>query len=264
MKNKRTFFLLLAAICGLTYFSCKEGTVPENLDIVKGFNYYPLEVGKYVIYELDSITYTPISGTTCMFNQDTNSYFLKEEIVDVFEDNVGDKNYVIERFTRQSEDDPWEVIDVWNTKMTETQVQRVEENLRFIKIVFPVSKGASWNGNSFFFLDTNIVISGETIDFYKHWDSEYEYGSVDVPEEINGIQFDSVMTVVQSDSSDNKINHRFSVEKYARNVGLVYKEMLILDSQCCEFNSLAPCDSIPWVEKAEKGLVLRQRVLEYN
>jgi hypothetical protein len=272
MKNKILLFFALAVV-SFTHHSCNDNIVIENFVLEKGFNYFPLETGKYIIYQLDSIVYRGQSGSDCIFTQDTASHFLKEEVVNTFEDNTGTVNYIIERFTSQNQNGPWQVIDVWNTRKTETQVERVEENLRFIKVVFPIREETTWNGNTFF-QDTTIVIGGETIDFYKYWSDEYEYESVDMPEEFNGIMFDSVMTVIQSEPSvpENKINHRVSIEKYARGVGLIYKEMKILDTQCAIASSacggdnsgLFYCNDIPWEEKAERGLILRQIVVEYN
>ena len=166
MKNKILLFVAFAVL-SFTHYSCNENTVGENLILKKGYNYFPLEIGKYITYQLDSIVYRGQSGSDCMFVQDTASHFLKEEVVDIFEDNTGAVNYIIERFTSQYKNGPWQVTDVWNTKKTETQVERVEENLRFIKVVFPVREGTSWNGNTFF-QDTTIVLGGETIDFYNN------------------------------------------------------------------------------------------------
>lgn len=270
MKINNFILFFAFAVLSFTHYSCNESTVGENLTLKKGYNYFPLEIGKYITYQLDSIVYRSQSGSSCIFIQDTASHFLKEEVVDIFEDNTGAVNYIIERFTSQNQNGPWQVTDVWNTKKTETKVERVEENLRFIKMVFPIREGTAWNGNAFF-QDTTIVIGGETIDFYKHWSDQYEYESVDIPEEFNGVMYDSVLTVIQSEASENKINHRVSIEKYARGVGLVYKEMKILDTQCqigaseCGGNdSLSYCNGISWEEKAERGLILRQSVVDHN
>lgn len=270
MKHKIILFFTTSFLI-FTQFACNENTVAENLTLEKGFDYYPLEIGKYITYQLDSIVYRGQSGSTCDFIQDTASHFLREEIVDIYEDNTGVVNHILERYTSQSVDGPWQVRDVWNIKKTETQVERVEENLRFIKLVFPVREQVAWNGNTFF-QDTTIVLGGETIDFYKHWSDQYEYESVDVMEEINGISFDSVLTVIQSEPSENKINHRVSIEKYAKGIGLIYKEMKILDTQCTisslpcggDNSGLAFCNTIPWEEKAERGLILRQVVVGFN
>lgn len=270
--SKRTLliFLILATFL---FFTCKDNadsSCNENLDILKGVNYYPLEVGKYITYELDSIIYSRIPCTcnedcTYPFFRDTTSYQLREEVVDVFEDNLGDKNFIIERFLRKDAYDPWQVVDVWNTKITATQVERVEENLRFIKMVFPVSNTVLWEGNNFF-QDTSVVIGSEVIDFYDFWSSNYMYENIDKPEEFNGIAFDSVMTVVQSNQTENLKHHRISIEKYARGVGLIFKEMIILDTNCCidATSDFGDCIGIPWEEKGEKGLILRQSVIDYN
>jgi len=263
---KYTNWFILVVLVGLIslFNACSEGTVGEDLTVIKGLDYYPIEVGKFIIYEADSIVYHSQSGGTCNFVRDTSHFYLKEEVVDTYTDNTGKLNYIIERFIKYDINDPWEVTDVWNTYVAESHVERVEENLRFIKMVFPVNEGIRWNGNSFF-KDTTLTLAGEVIEFYKHWTPEYEYSEVDVVEEFNGIAYDSVSTIVQSSPSENKINHRYSVEKYARKVGLVYKELRILDTQCCEFfPELGPCDLIPWEEKAEKGLIYRQSIIEHN
>lgn len=268
MKNKILLFFAFVVL-SFTHYSCGDNTVTENLTLKEGYNYFPLEIGKYITYQLDSIVYRGQSGSDCIFVQDTASHFLKEEVVNIFEDNTGTVNYIIERFTSQNQNGPWQVTDVWYTKKTETKVERVEENLRFIKVVFPIREGTAWNGNTFF-QDTTIVIGGETIDFYKHWSDQYEYQSIDIPEEFNGVMYDSVLTVIQSGPSENKINHRVSIEKYARGIGLVYKEMKILDTQCAiaicdgDTTGLAYCNDIPWEEKAERGLILRQSVVDHN
>ena len=258
-------YTILCLIGFLAFFnSCSENTVGEDLTVIKGLDYYPMFVGKYIIYEADSIIYRSESGGVCTFARDTSHFFLKEEVVDIFTDNTGKENYILERFIKYDINDPWVVMDVWNTYVGDSHVERVEENLRFIKMVFPVSEGIRWNGNSFF-RDTTLTLAGEVIEFYKHWTPEYEYTDIDIPESFNGIEYDSVSTIVQSAPSENKINHRYSLEKYARGVGLVYKEMRILDTQCCEFfPELGMCDGIPWEEKAEKGLIYRQSVIDHN
>ena len=57
----------------------------------------------------------------------------------------------------------------------------------------------------------------------------------------------------------NLIELREAIEKYARNVGLIEKQMRILDTQC-----IIECEGEPWEVKAEKGFILKQRILEFN
>jgi len=269
MKDFKNLMFIIAVLGSVSIFSCNENASGGTFEFEKGENYYPLEVGNYITYQVDSIIYLVESSDDCIFYQDTSSHYLKEEIIDTYEDNAGDENFVVERYLSDNINGPWTVIDVWNTKITDTQVEKIEENLRFIKMVFPVTDGATWNGNTYFenTQDTTISVGGQSIDFYRYWSSNYEYDMIDISEEINGIQFDSVMTVIQSEPNDNKIYYRYSIEKYARGVGMIFKEMLILDTQCCGAppqQGLGFCDGIPWEEKAERGLILRQSIVDYN
>ncbi len=97
---------------------------------------------------------------------------------------------------------------------------------------------------------------------FTNW--HYEVDSIDIPSQIGAFAFDSVLVVTEADDN-NVIERRFSRVKYAKHVGVVWREQLILDSQYC--NQTPPpvdCVSKPWTEKAEKGYTLRQVVLEFN
>lgn len=266
MKNIY-FLTLLLSFSFVLLFSCKKKEPTQNLSIVLGENYYPLEVGKYIVYELDTIVWFQQQGTDCIFDKDTSHSFLKEEITKTYDDDEGNTNFVLERYVRFDLNEEWTIKDVWNITKSDAKIERVEENLRFIKLVFPVKDGIRWNGNAF--VDSNISSSfnGNAIDFYDHWDRDYQYLNVDVPEQIGDLNFDSLATIVQTDNEiSQQYNYRYSVEKYARNIGLVYKEMRILDTQCCSFHpdTLQPCLDLPWDERAERGIKLVQKVIEYN
>ncbi len=100
----------------------------------------------------------------------------------------------------------WEGPRVWYANRTATTAEKVEENKRFIKLVFPSQNGKEWDGNSFNSL-------GEKI---------YEIISSDESESVNSLSFDSVVTVKQFEQ-DDFIEYIYEMEKYARNVGLIYK-----------------------------------------
>jgi hypothetical protein len=110
---------------------------------------------------------------------------------------------------------PWTVKDVWNYTKTATTLEVVEENIRFSKLIFPVKEESSWNGNA------NNTIG----------DWEYIYNYMDRTETINGTSFENVLMVTQKDDKNhNQIHREYYVEKYARNVGLVYREIKDLHS----------------------------------
>ena len=242
--------------CTLFFFSCKDEQVIEDFSIDLGYEYFPLEVGKFIVYQVDSMVYNIKSEGTI----DSTSFFIKEEITDTLLDNENRVNYRIERSVRNSPNDPWVIKDIWVSVRTENTAERVEENVRFIKLVFPLEVGSTWDGNQFVDKTTIISIAGETLELFKGWEDS-EITSLAEPETINGISFEEVTTVVHV-QNENLIEIREVIEKYAKNVGLVYKKMRILDTQCN--GDLASCDGLPWEEKAEEGFILSCRVLDFN
>jgi hypothetical protein len=92
----------------------------------------------------------------------------------------------------------------------------------------------------------------------------YEVDSIDIQAFVGPFSFDSTLLVTEADDS-NIIEKRFSRARYAKHVGLVWREQWILDSQYCnQFPVPADCETLPWEQKAEKGYILRQTVISFN
>jgi hypothetical protein len=244
------FFFSAGLVMTLAFLSC--GNEIEEVDkSTFGYQYFPLEIGQYKIYAADSITFT--SGGASI---DTGQYFIKEEVVEILEDTNGDSLYRIERSLRDNEDAEWQVRDVWVAGKNESIAFRTEENLKFIKLVFPMKLGDSWNGNIFFDPYIEIDVKGEQIEVYKNWD--YRFLEEIAQVEMEGITFNDVRVIQQADF-ESSIELRLSKEYYAEGIGLIYQEMLILDTQCIE-----DCIGLSWEEKAERGFILKQNLIEYN
>lgn len=241
---------LFAITTLLFLFSCK--TEEDTFQLETGEEYFPLAIGKYVVYEMDSTIYDP-NGTEMVRQSFTQ---LREEIVDTLRDANDELVYKVEQFTRLGDTLPWAIQNVYTTSIVNNQAQRTEENLKFIKMTFPVRDNNSWDGNIFIDDATIVIVAGETIEMFKGWD--YRITEVDLVDTIGGEIFEPVVLIEQADN-ENAIELRSSIEKYAPNVGLIYKEISILDTQCIE-----DCEGQPWSEKAEKGFSLKQRILEYN
>jgi hypothetical protein len=184
-------------------YSCskkEEETVLPDL----GHDYAGLEVGKFVVYDVDSFFYDDFDNSI-----DTSYYQIKEVVDSEFEDLEGEPAYKIIRYRKEIDSTNWVLIDVWNSKLTQTNFQKSEENVKFIKLIFPVGDGKTWNGNSM-----NSI--GEM---------EYEYTAVDQSETIGGIGLSSVLTVIQLDNV-NLVEEYYHEEKFARGIGLVYKKQV--------------------------------------
>ncbi len=213
-----------------------------------GKNYFPLEVGNTWIYAVDSIIYDNEG-----LDVDTSHNIIKEVVTDSFIDGAGHTNYTIVRFQKDGVN--WVETENWYALVTERQAIRIEENLRFIRMTFPVQKNVYWDGNSFIDTENVIVkVAGEPIKMYDNW--RYGYVQVDTSLVVNDVQYNSVHTVLECDN-ENRLNRRFSEAKYAENVGLVYRKMIILDTQ----NS---SNTEPWEQKAEQGFILEQSLLSFE
>lgn len=202
MKNN---FVILFFLFSVIFFSCKkdEKTVPINY----GYNYAGLTVGKYVIYDVDSTFYN------VPFNIVANYKFQLKEVVDSkYIDAQGNEAYKIIRYKKDTAVSPnWIHQVVWNATITNSNYQKVEDNVRFVKLIFPIKTGKKWNGNS--------------MNTLSPW--EYEYTSTHQPEQIGNMVLDSVTTVTQfDDENENLVQRQFYQEKYAANIGLVYKRII--------------------------------------
>jgi len=203
MKN--SYFILFIAFLGIIS-SCKK----EEKEVIRtnpGYNYAGLIVGKYVIYHVDSTFYN------VPFNIIENHQFqLKEWIESKYIDASGNEAYRIVRFKKDTAISPdWVHQVVWNATSNTSNFQKVEDNIRFVKLTFPIKQGKVWNGNS--------------MNTLSAW--EYEYTSTHQPETIGSTTLDSVTTVTQFDDKNEIIIQRqFYQEKYAANIGLVYKKIV--------------------------------------
>lgn len=245
MRTAKILFHFIFILVG--FLACNED---EPTDHELGKDYYPLSMGNYWIYQMDSITYDPV----LTIEIDTTHSFFKEEIVDTFSDQLGKLSYRMDVSYRKNENQNWEVIDSYILQSDKKQLIKVENGFKFIKLIFPVSRNSSWDGNAYINDKASIVIKGEEIQAYKNW--SYYYYKVHQKETINNVNYNEVTTVIEADD-DNTIEYRYSLAKYARNVGLVYKVQKILDSQVTDI-------SIPWEKRAQQGYILTQQLIAYH
>ena len=183
---------------------------------------------------------------------DTVSNQIREMLTEEFVDQSGQSVFRVERSAWKSGN--WIVQDIWSASRDDNLAFRTEENLRFAKLSFPTRAGKAWDGNAFIDEEVIVKIAGEPIRVYQNW-NDYRYLSVDEAETIGETSYDRVCTVEQVDLED-RITRRYSVEKYAEDVGLIHKQMIILNTQ--KFDS-----DDPWEIKAEEGFILDQKLISF-
>lgn len=191
----------IVSVVILALLSCNK----SNEDpIYAGYDYFPVNTGQFIIYEVDSIKKDAFTGLVTH-----SKYQIKEVIASTFTDNEGRPTLRIERFRKDTfffQD--WTIYQVWTANLTSTTAQRFEDNKRYLKLIFPVKNGSTWNGNS---MNTDDV-------------EDYAYVEVHEPDIINQLTFDSVLTVLQADDLNNLITPKYKLEKYATGVGLIYRK----------------------------------------
>jgi len=193
-------------------FSCKKDSAIEP-DM--GYNYLPGKVGSWVVYDVDSTVY-PDNGGDTIFNK----YQIKELIESEYIDNEGRPTLRIERFRKNYVDSvsydsmPWTLTDVWSANKTNSTYEKVEENIRYVKLSFPVKLLSTWNGNA--------------KNTQEEW--TYKYADIDKKRSNGPYTFDSTFLVVQRDIL-NLIQKQYYIEVYAKNIGLISRQVIDVNSQ---------------------------------
>lgn len=245
-------FIMLGA---LQLQSCKNEI--EEIDSVSNFDYFPMEVGHWVVYDIDSVIYSKFIEN----GKATRRCQLKEVYTDFFTDNEGRPAVRIERYIRHNPATNWDDIvpSVWYAVRDSQRAERIEGDLRFMKLVFPMYTNRTWAGNAY--LDTG----SPDLSTYANW--QYRYEAVDAPYSVadtalNGQlfshAFDSTATVLQQDNS-NLVDKVYSNEVYAMNIGLIYKEQWVLNLGGKDIESPEV-----WPDRAERGYITIFKVLDWK
>ena len=226
--------LITILVLTFTLFSaCQKET--ETFRSEKIRDYYPLKIGKFITYKLDSTVYVNL-GTV----KEVRSYIIQDKIDALISDNLGRPSYKVRRYIRSKTDSTkWNDLGSYLVTYDSTQLDVVQDNLRFIKLKEPISKGFNWKGNAYI----NTLTTPE-LQYLNDW--EYEYEQVRRPFTINGISYTETVTVNQrNDSLGSPGNKKFyyeiifSKEVYAKSIGLIYKEFLLEGWQPGNINSPA-------------------------
>ena len=196
-------------------FSCKKKE--ETFDL--GTDYFPIRAqGTYIIYDVQKITYGA-SGP------DTSNYQLMEMTGDTATLN-GQLYHKVWRYTRPNSSAAWPVQpdSVWQEYNNSVQAVKTENNVKFIKLVFPIEENKTWNGNVM-----NISSS-----------DDYTMKNVDRSYTVNGHYFSKTLKVVQSDDT-SYVNEDQRYEVYAKGIGLIDKyvnTVLLCSDSICIVNKI--------------------------
>jgi hypothetical protein len=204
--------LLQCVLLAFVFSACSEDTEPDPLQM--GYQYYPLAIGDYRIYQVTSIS--------IQFDKpDTSRYQIREIVKSSFIDQANTLNYRIERSLRPNNNSKWDADSVFVVAKSPSNVVLTRDNTKRVKLVFPVKNGKSWEGDAF---------NDHVVDQTKE---PYRYSSVGEPFTINdkkllvnntALRFDSTVTVIQGIPKEDILSIDDRKEVYAAGVGMIYKQ----------------------------------------
>jgi hypothetical protein len=223
---KKGLFCLILLIVFLS--GCKKN---EELNMVSFKELYPMQAGKIFYYRLDS---TVISSSQQQLV--TVSYNAKDSVETEFLDNLGRKSFRIFRYLRDtltpiSNNSNWKYTATYYATLDENRLEYVDNNLRFVSLTNPVSEGSQWKGAQY--INTDYYVQN-VVDYRFYKDYKHEYRNVGQPFQVKKGTIGETYTVFHVDDrtpdapfDPNQFQDRnYSIEVYAKGIGLIYKDML--------------------------------------
>lgn len=223
-------------------FACSKTNIVTLPDTT---NYFPLAVGTTVVYEVDSIIYSPLYAG----GKDTFLYDYKETIIRTDNDLEGNMTYIVERVERERGTLAWRNPVIGQRVLKQNRAEEVFDNLRFIPLTFPMIEGNAWNGNQY-------IPNNDTFAFYDGW--SYTISAIDVSESINDFNFDSV-AIVDHIFDEALLGYRYSQAKYAKGIGMVewnQSNLSLVTNNPDDFNK-------PWPDRASNGYIVHWRIKDF-
>ena len=229
-KIKRTrgkYWLIVLPV--LISIGCNELMVPEPERL--GYDYFPLIIGEFRIYDVKVINYN-LDGST-----DTTIYQLQEVVSD--SSIIGEEtSYRLDRYRRADASETWVIDSVWSARLNPYQAVVVEHNIPIIKLSFPVAEDKRWDGNAL-----------NTIEF-----DEFKIKNLGTTYQIDGIDYPNSLEMFKEDLLDPlKItSDDHQLEVFSAGIGLIFRQEIFKQY----------CSDCPEQGKIEQGIVYEQKLLE--
>jgi hypothetical protein len=230
---------ILPIIAIFTLVACDK-TTTEEYDTEELTQMLPTVEGKYITYRVDSVVFSNF-GTVIQ----THKYQIRQEIDTLITDNLGRPSYRVICYLRDEAGlEPWVPTSTYFITHLDKQVEVIENNLRVIRLRQPFRINFNWKGNKYLSeqpYHPRFQISID--DFMNTWD--FTYDNFEASTTIGTQTVDNVYTVFCIDESLNNApsgvppvadpgaygNKTFSLDKYARGLGLVYRDYSLWEYQ---------------------------------
>jgi len=201
----KLFFLLLIGLISIISSCKKEEQITEEF----GYHYLLLDSGIVNIYRFDSIAFDDNKESIDTFN-----YYLKEVYSGYLINQNNEKIQIIERLVSKNDTNNWIQRESAFSELKQKTYERIDQNQRRIKLVFPLKQNAIWNGNAYNDLGKINYLLSPVFDKKVY----------------SGIIFTDVIEVQEA----NQVNFIETLKEksaYSKNIGLVYYESTKLSTQ---------------------------------
>ncbi|MBS1949361.1 MAG: hypothetical protein JST47_16500, partial [Bacteroidetes bacterium] len=206
----------------MLFSACKKKNIIYQTDQIT--DYVSLQPGKTITYRMDSTNFTFYGLITTV-----TTYTVKDVVDTVFMDNLNRPTWrVIRYITDTAQSQPWQNLETYTMTPTVQTLEMVENNLRYLKLSLPFTNGFSWQGNSYIGTSPNNNLD---LSYLSGWN--YTYNSVGSSYNVIEGSIPNTLYVMQDDdyggdsTNISSLSYRtYSIEVYAKGIGLIYKDFL--------------------------------------
>ncbi|CAG5007073.1 hypothetical protein DYBT9275_03958 [Dyadobacter sp. CECT 9275] len=213
----------------LTFFQSCENSKTEPLDT---YAYYPLEIGRYQIYEVQETVYS--SGQK---DPVVTTWQEKDEVDRIASSGDNVTTYVVTRYKRNSADSYWLKFKEYTVTKSPDKILTSIDNQTVFSLAFPADSKVKWNGN-----------------LYNDGDARnYTYQNIGKPLQLGDLRYNHTLTVLER--KDTSIIDRYvGIKTYALATGLILDEQTAF--QYCQDDDCIGMDII------ESGTYRVKKILE--
>jgi hypothetical protein len=201
--KKRTGTALSLFISLLIVTVLFQACSDKTTDPVNTYDYYPLTIGHFMIYDVNETTYSSGQKDPVVVN-----YQEKDEISRVSVNTDGSSTYIVSRSTRNTASGYWQKVKEYSIQQYPDKLIFNVDNQSLVPLVFPVDPKLTWNGNMYNTLDPE----------------NYLYEDINQPYQIGTLSFDKTLTLVERRDTTSVIDYDLGLKRFALGVGLIYDE----------------------------------------
>jgi hypothetical protein len=249
---------IIVILFSLLFAACKK---VDNTALEPVSDYFPLTVGKYITYDVDSTV--PVYQNTALV-LDSFHYQVQYLVDGVLYDNLNRLGYHITCNFRLDSSYLWVPYHTAMAVNTGSTIEFSQDNQKFIKLVEPIQQDFSWNGNAYLYTDNT-----DSFQYLQNWN--YTYDSLNFPITLNNLVIDSTIKVAETNQQTEFQDHTdivdgydtlysmytYSTEKYAKGIGLVYRNF--------SYNIYQPKDRLhPFDQFGYTGYGLILKMIDHN